>query len=207
MAFNIQNFVSNGLPGAGARPALFEVRIPVAPAGVSTTALNDMIFQVRAAELPASIIQPVEIPYFGRTIKVAGDRVFLDWQITVINDEDFAMRNFFEAWHNKINALVSNRQDSDPDNLTDYKVCAEVLQYGKAGPGDDSGVIRAYSFSGIFPTQVDSIALDWERRNEVEMFNVTFSYDYWTPSIFGTSSSSDQYSVTVAPDPTISTGA
>lgn len=207
MAFNIQNFRSSGLPYGGARPALFEVRIATAPPGVGSNFLKDMILQVRSAELPSSIIQPVEVPYFGRKMKVAGDRVFQDWQITVINDEDFGLRNFFEAWHNKINSLISNRQDSDPDNLLDYKVSAEVLQYGKAGPGDDSGVIRAYSFSGIFPVQIDSIPLDWERTNEIEMFNVTLSYDYWTPSIFGTNAGAEQYSPTTAPDPTVSTGA
>jgi hypothetical protein len=207
MAFNIEAFRALGLPGGGARPALFEVRIPVPPQGVSGNFLKDMVFQVRSAELPASVIQPVEIPYFGRKVKVAGDRVFQDWQITVMNDEDFGLRNFFEAWHNKINSLVSNRQDSAQDDLLDYKVNAEVLQYGKAGPGDDSGIIRAYSFAGMFPIQIDAIALDWERTNEVEMFNVTFSYDYWTPSIFSNGLNAESYSPTTAPDPTISNGA
>lgn len=205
MAFNIDAFRANGLIGGGARPALFEVRIPTPPPGVVTTALKDMIFLVQASQLPSSIIQPIEVPYFGRSIKVAGDREFQDWTITVMNDEDFGLRNFFEAWHNKINSLISNRQDSDTQALLDYKVTAEVIQYGKAGPGDDSGIIRAYNFSGLFPIQVDAIALDWERKNTIETFDVTFSYDYWVPSVFG--QGSDSYNPITAPDPTTSTGA
>lgn len=202
MAFNIQEFVSNGLIRNGARPTLFQVRFTIVPPGVPN-ATADLQFLARSAQLPASILQPIEVPYMGRKIKLAGDREFQDWTITVMNDEDFRHRNMFEAWHNKINAIVSNRQDSDPDDLLDYKVDAEVLQYGKAGPGDDSGVIRAYTFRGLWPSMVDAVNLDWEATNTISSFDITFSYDYWEPSIFHPAV--QQWSGTLPPDPVAST--
>lgn len=149
--------------------------------------------------MPASTIQPIEVPYFGRTIKVAGARTFADWTVTMYNQEGMKHRNMFEAWHNKINALTSNRQDSQPGALMDYKVSAEVLQYGKAGPGDDSGVVRAYEFEGLWPIDVSAMQLSWDAGNQIQTFDVTFSYDYWIPVIF--SDDAPPFSPTLSPDP------
>lgn len=203
MAFNINEFKSQGLIRGGQRPSLFKVRFSAIPAGVPDNSF-DLEFMCRSAQIPASTIEPIEVPYFGRKMKVAGDRTFQDWTITIINDEDFRHRNMFEAWHNKINALVSNRQDSDPDALMDYKVQAEVLQYGKTGPSDDSGIVRGYAFEGIFPVDISSINLDWDAANVIGTFDVTLSYDYWVPTIFHSSVSS--YSGVLAPDPSDGTG-
>jgi hypothetical protein len=120
--------------------------------------------------------------------------------VTVYNDEDYRHRNFFEAWQNKINALISNRQDSDPDNLLDYMVTAEVMQLGKAGPGDDTGVVRSYSFTGLWPADLSPIQLDWEAGNIIGQFDITFAYTAWEPVIFHPNV--DPYSGILAPDPT-----
>lgn len=183
MAFNVAEFKARGLKLGGQRPSMFKVRFTVVPPGVPD-ATADLEFVCRSAQLPASLINPISVPYFGREIKLAGDREFQDWTVTIINDEDMRHRNMFEAWHNKINALISNRQDSDPEDLLDYKVNAEVLQYGKAGPGDDSGVVRAYQFEGMFPIVVDAQNLDWDARNTIGSCDVTLTYDLWVPTIF-----------------------
>ena len=198
MAFNIEEFKARGLIRGGARPSLFKVRFTAVPAGIPDASV-DLEFMARAAQIPSSIISPIEVPYMGRKTKYAGNREFQDWTITVINDEDFRHRNMFEGWHNKINALISNRQDSSSEDLMDYKVSAEVLQFGKAGPGDDSGVVRAYQFEGMFPTTIDAINLDWDSTNVISTFDVTFSYDYWEPTIFHPSVA--PYSGILAPDP------
>lgn len=198
MSYNIAEFSALGLIRGGQRPSQFKVRFAALPPGIPLAA-NDLEYMCRSAQIPSSSIEPIEVPYFGRKIKVAGDRVFDDWTITLINDEDFRHRNMFEAWQNKVNALVSNRQDSDPENLLDYKVTAEVLQYGKAGPGDDSGVVRAYTFFGIWPSNVGQINLDWEAGNVIGTFDVVLSYDYWLPSIFHPAVA--PYSGTLPPDP------
>ena len=172
MPFNIDTFRAQGLRYGGARPTQFEVFITT-PQGLSRNAERKMRFSVMAASLPSFIVEPVVVPYFGRQIKFSGDRVFQDWQVTVMNDEDFTVRNAFEAWSNVMNTLVSNRLDPEFDS-TGYKSEAIVRQYGKSGD-----VVRGYQFSGIFPSQVDNIGLQWDAVNQIESFAVNFSYDYF----------------------------
>lgn len=198
MTFNVNAFRALALRDGLARPNLFEVQITNAPPGIADGALQNASLLIQAAELPGSYVGKTVVPYMGRTIPIAGNREFADWRITIMNDEDFGLRNLFEAWHNKINSIQSNRQDST-ENLMDYLVDAEVLQYGKAGPGDESGVIRAYKFVGMWPTQIDPIPLGWDRNNTYESFDVTMAYAYWEPSDFG---GGPGYSVTTPPDPT-----
>jgi hypothetical protein len=181
MAFNVNNFRANGLKLGGARPSLFEVTI-TPPAGVGAPGgVQRIPFLVRAAQLPAMTVDPVEVPYFGRKIKLAGDRTFADWTVTVMNDEDFQLRSLFENWSNKINSIVGN-VGSTPPNA--YKTTAAVSQFGRTagsatGPGP---LIRQYTFNGLFPTNIDAIALDWDTTNTIETFDVTFSYDWWEPA-------------------------
>lgn len=166
MAFNINEFKSQ-LVGGGARPSLFQVQIlnPVAP-----EADFKIPFMVRAAGIPASTVGSFEIPYFGRNIKYAGDRTFEDWSVTVINDEDFIVRNGFEAWMNSINTHDSNLRSLPQD----YKSNAVITQYSK-----DGDPIRSYVFEGMYPTSVDQIEMDWSTVDSIEEFGVTFAYDFW----------------------------
>jgi hypothetical protein len=201
MAFNISTFRSQGVPEGGARPTQFDVNITL-PQGLSTTGVAQRIkFTARATALPASIIESVSVPYFGRQIKVNGDRVFQDWTITVLNDEDFAVRNIMEQWSNIINTHISNRLDPEYKSITpkatgkSYKAIAEVYQYGKTGPGDSAGIIRSYKFDGIFPTVISEINLDWEAVNQIENFQVTFAYDWWIPIPKGGTAGSDDFGI------------
>jgi len=176
MPFNINTFKSNGLVYGGARPSLFEVYLSVPQGiGIDNVSVDKFRFVCRATELPASAVASIEIPYFGRKIKVAGERAFADWSVTVMNDEDFAVRSMFEAWSNALNRLVSNVRDP---NITaeNYKADLEIIQYGK-----DGTVLRSYQIVGAFPTEIGNIGLDWDSANAVESFAVNFSYDYWIP--------------------------
>ena len=142
--------------------------------------------------LPASTVGSVDVGYFGRKIKLSGDRTFADWSVTVMNDEDFALRNAFEEWSNLMNTMVSNRLSpavAGPvggGSLTSYKADMIVQQFAKDGPGDESGILRQYVFVGAFPTNIGAIGLDWDTTNTVESFDVTFAYDYWEPLPAGT---------------------
>ena len=49
-------------------------------------------FLVRAANLPSSQIGIVEVPFRGRVLKIAGDRTFEPWTITIQNDTGFVLR-------------------------------------------------------------------------------------------------------------------
>jgi hypothetical protein len=178
MPFNISAFKSNGLVYGGTRPSLFNVFLQVpAGIGIDNVSIDKFRFVCRTAELPDSTISSIDIPYFGRKIKVAGERQFTDWSVTVMNDEDFAVRSLFEAWSNALNRLVSNVRDPSL-SAEQYKQDLEVIQYSK-----DGSELRSYMIIGAFPTQIGAIALDWDSANQVETFTVNFSYDYWIPAI------------------------
>ena len=88
MAFNIDQFKATGLNNGGVRPSLFQVVMTGVPSQeVGFT--DKFTFTCKASTIPASTIQQIEIPYFGRQIKLAGDRTFAPWTVTVMNDEDF----------------------------------------------------------------------------------------------------------------------
>lgn len=169
MAFDVNEIRSN-LEFGGARPTQFDVLIvPNNPALIS--GLEKLQFMCRAAAIPSATIGVIDVPYFGRKIKVAGDRTFEDWPVTIINDEDFLIRNAMEKWVSFIN---SARQNLASSNFPiDYKGTAIVNQYSKIGT-----ILRTYKFDGIFPNQVTSIDLDWAATDTIEEFQVNFVYDY-----------------------------
>jgi len=168
MAFNINEMRSQLVYG-GARQNLFQVRInnPANNSGDLKTP-----FMVQAAQIPESQLGVIPVFYFGRQRKLAGDRTFGDWTVTVLNDEDFLIRNAMEEWSNRINRLEGNVRD-----INRYKSNATVIQYAK-----DGTPIREYRFDGIFPSVISPIELDWGNTDQIESFQVTFTYDYWTVS-------------------------
>ena len=170
MAFNITEFQGQ-LTGGGARPNLFQVTIdnPVDRGACIKTS-----FMVQAAQIPEATLGQATVNYFGRQVKLAGNRTFPDWTVTIMNDEDFLVRDGMERWSNAINGLESNLRSAALATTAQYKTNATVTQFGKQG-----NPIRTYNFVGIFPITVGSIALDWGTNDAVETFDVTFAYDYW----------------------------
>ena len=173
MAFNI-NEMRAQLTGGGARPTLFQVQItnPVNNAGDLKTP-----FMVQASQLPASTLGTVPVPYFGRVVNVSGDRTYAEWNVTVINDEDFLIRNAMEEWSHAINSPQGNVNAFGTSNPSAYKSQATITQYGKQGQ-----ILRTYNFTGLFPINIAEIATDWSSTDDLERFDVTFQYDYWTVS-------------------------
>lgn len=183
MTFSIEGFKSDGLVFGGARPTLFEVYIPTFP-GMQTmhNIAKDIGFLGKATSIPPSIIDYIDIPYMGRKVRVNGDRTFPDWTVTIMNDENFKIRYALEDWHQVINSREGNRQKKGLTNYAavgEYKRDLVVHQYGKAG--DVANKIASYMFFGAFPTSISPIGLDWDSVNQIEQFDVTFSYDYWDP--------------------------
>jgi hypothetical protein len=166
MAFNINQFKSE-LVGGGARPTLFQCQItnPINPA-----ADIKVPFMVRAGGIPESVVGQYTVPYFGRQVKYAGDRTFADWTVTIINDEDFAIRNAMEEWMNFINSHDSNSRGLPQQ----YKSTGQITQYSK-----DGSPLRTYIFEGMFPVSIDGIQMDWSQTDSIEEFSVTFQYDLW----------------------------
>ena len=196
------------LAGGGARPNLFEVSIPSFPSAIdeawgSGDGQENGIFKFlcKAANLPASTVSPVTVPFRGRTLKVAGDREIGDWNIEVINDEDFRLRTAFERWANVMSKLDDATGVTNP---TSYMADAYVQQLGRGkeafaetNSGGDSSVLRTYKFYDIFPTEISEIALNYDSGNQVETFNVTFAVQYFTigDSLESNTTEQDQVSI------------
>ena len=165
------------LVGGGARPNLFEVTIPALPDGIAWDG-DTFRYMCKAASLPASTIANIDFPFRGRIFKVAGDRTVDVWSITVINDEDFKLRNAFEEWMDRIAKLDNNLGATQPES---YMVDAEVFQLGRGSTksstnsdGSANSVLKQYKMQSIFPTSLSAIDLSYDTGDTIEEFTVEF---------------------------------
>ena len=179
------------LQGGAARPNLFEVSIPSFPSAISD-AWNSgdngengtFKFLCKAANLPASIVAPINVPFRGRNLKVAGDKTFEPWTVTIINDEDFRLRTAFEKWSNILSKLEDNTGVTNPGS---YMTDAYVQQLGRGrekfsttNGGGEHSVLRTYKFYDIWPDNISAIALSYDSTNAIEEFTVSFQVQYFT---------------------------
>lgn len=192
----------NNLAGGGARPNLFRVRGSFpnggssvlggavgAAAGAVGGAVGNALaaganllggggparqleFLCKGAQLPASNIGVIEIPFRGRVLRVPGDRTFQELTLTVINDTDFQIRNAFERWMDLIN---SHTQNIGPAGLLQVQQSWEVQQLDKTG-----SVLKTYKFEGCFPIECSIIDLSFDSSDTIEEYSVTIAYTYWT---------------------------
>jgi hypothetical protein len=170
---SINSFIAN-FHGGGARPNLYEV-ILTFPALVSNPfATLKASFTCKAATIPASNIGSIDVPYMGRVAKVAGDKTFDDWTVTVINDTDFSVRDTFERWLDRISGHESNVSATGWENPSNYYANAIVRQFGR-----EHQVLKEYFIEGMFPTQVGEIQLGYDQNDQIEEFQVTFAINYW----------------------------
>jgi hypothetical protein len=210
MAFrNTPNFNSRTLEdfkarliGGAARPNLFEVELnfpgfatnneQTTGATNSTRTISELSrFLIKTANLPASTVGVIEVPFRGRNLKIAGDRTFDTWTITVINDVDFKLRTAFEKWMNVINKHDDN---SGLINPAQYQTDAIVKQFGRntvestnnsttnvtpPTGGTQIPVLKAYKFYGIFPTSVSAIDLSYDSADSIEEFTVDLQVQWW----------------------------
>ena len=176
---NITDFRSR-MTGGGARSNLFEVEITFPGGiGISESLVSDKVpFLVKAAEIPASNLGNIPVPYRGRVLPIAGDRTFDPWTVTVINDTDFLIRDAMERWSNSINDIQTAQGQINPEV---YQTSARVFQKSRLGegPGDTERDLRIYKFEGIYPNVVSSIPLDFGATDQIEEFQVTFNYLFY----------------------------
>ena len=167
---NINDFKAK-LAGGGARGNQFKVTMPFPGYAQVGGEIEDLAFLCTTAQIPAMNVGLVNVPFRGRQIKIAGDRTFADWSITVLNDTNFKLRNAFERWQNGINNMSDNEGLSNP---VDYQVDAFVDQLDRNG-----NTLKSYTLRGAFPTEVAAIDLNYGTNDEVETFGVTFQYQYF----------------------------
>jgi hypothetical protein len=187
------------LIGGGARPNLFEVDVTFPTAvnlgvqgdGTGQFDSENFRFLCKTAALPGSNVTPIEVPFRGRTLKVAGDRTIEPWSVTIINDEDFSHRRAFEAW---IQNIAQYGDHSGLTNPSDYMGQAIVYQLGRSESvqqgtnttGNDSRILAQYRFIDIFPTSISPIELSYDSENAIEEFTVDFQVQYYFPEAPGT---------------------
>lgn len=189
----------NTLTGGGARSNLFECILNFPPGiGLDNLSATDKFrMLVKAAQIPASTVGTINVPFRGRNLKIAGDRTFDPWTVTVINDTDFTIRSAFEQWMNYINRHGDNAGIINPSS---YQANMDVLQLSRsntdnqpftgqtldtsntssrASSGDKYGVLRRYRFFGCYPSDLSAIDLSYDSTDDIQTFQVTFQTQYW----------------------------
>jgi hypothetical protein len=159
------------LAGGGARSNLFQVNISTWKGSFEPTDRDAEDFLVEAASLPASNIGVIEVPFRGRRLKIAGDRTFEPWTMTVINDATFSIRNGLESWMNLINDHIDATGAVNP---VDYASDVVISQLAKNG-----SVIKGYTLRNAWPSDLSAIDVSYAAENEIERFTCTWQYDYW----------------------------
>ncbi len=170
MATTLSTFKS-ALTYGGARPSLFEFAVTAAPTGVSSS-LSGVNLYCNVSEIPPLTLTPIERQYKGRTVKIPGDMTFGDLSTSIINTEKFNVRNEVEKWMEAINGSVDNISESDADFGTGTAV---LTHYQKGG-----AKTMQYTFIDIWPTALGEIALSYDTASDVEQFDVTWAYNYYT---------------------------
>ena len=173
---NVEGFLQK--VASGVRPNMFEVEINFPTDVGADTGLTNIL--CKSAALPASSVGTIEVPFRGRTVKIAGDRTFDNWTATFINDKDMKVRQYFEKWLNLINSHEGNTAEAfSPTATGKYTADLYVSQLAKdASEGGD--VLRKYKLWYAFPTSVSQIDLAYDSNDQIEEFSVEFQYSYWT---------------------------
>lgn len=157
------------LRGGGARPNLFKATINFPAYAGGDPELTS--FLCEAAQLPGSTMGTIIVPFRGRQLKMAGDRIFSEWTVTIINDTDFAVRNSMERWMNGMNAHSANTGLASP---IAYEADLKIEQLDRAGES-----VKQYTFRGAFPTDLSPIEVNYGSTDEIERFTTTFQYQYF----------------------------
>jgi hypothetical protein len=176
MAATLSNFKS-ALNYGGARPSLFDIEITrstglTALTGVS--GVTNIVSHCNVSAIPPLTVTPIEKQYFGRTVKIPGDIVFGDLSTTILNTEDYSIRNAIETWMDHINSHADNvTSDNFADD--DFRATIELSQYGK-----DGAVIQTYKFFDAWPMTLTEIALSYDTASDLEQYDVTWAYNYYS---------------------------
>ena len=179
MAADVFTFLAN-FRGGGARPNRYEVQLTF-PAGVPNAvfAAEKISFTCMATSIPSSQMGVVgNVQYKGRPVKLAGDKTFDDWNVTVLIDNDWLGRSVFESWHDKILGFRSNVATPTMINPVNYFAKAVVNQLDRA-----DRVIQSYEVEGMFPSSVGELALGYDQNDTVMQQTVTFAINGWSSNV------------------------
>ena len=167
---NISDFKAK-LAGGGARNNQFKVTMPFPGYASIGGEIEELAFLCRATSIPSMEVANINVPFRGRSIKIAGDRTIPNWSITVYNDTNFKLRNAFERWQNGINNMSDNEGLTNP---VDYQVDCFLDHLDRNG-----NTIKSYTLRVVFPTGIAGIPLDYEEAGAIEQFEVTLEYQFF----------------------------
>ncbi len=169
---NIDAFKNDALKLGGARANLFQITVSP-PTGITTGLASNLLeFTCKGGSLPGSVVAQIDVPYRGRQMKVAGDRTFENYTITVFNEDAGGIRNAFERWMQGINEHANNVGVKDPQG---YQADITIRQLDRTNT-----VTKTYVLSDAFPVNLGAIELSYDANDAIEEFTVEFAYQYWT---------------------------
>ena len=188
---NVSSFLQK--VSQGVRPNMFQVDIqfPDSTGGDSELAG----FMCKSANLPASNVGVIEVPFRGRTVKIAGDRTFDNWSATFINDKDFKARSYFEKWLNEINTHQDNTAPLIDPGTYGRTIIIRQLEKDDSAEGDE---LRSYKLWYAFPTSASAIDLAYDSNDQIEEFTIEFQYSYWTVGATGDESKVGRSGIAIA---------
>ena len=174
----------------GVRPNMFQVDISF-PGSVDADQTL-VSYMCKSAVLPASNIGVIEVPFRGRTVKIAGDRTFDNWSATFINDKEMKSRSYFEQWLNQINTHKANTSNIQDPTEYGRSVVIKQLEKDNSPAGDE---LRSYKLWYAFPISTSAIDLAYDSNDQIEEFSVEFQYSYFTANSNGARAGVSQLSV------------
>ena len=188
----ISDFISR--IGEGVKPNMFMVEIPFPGSGNDDPDVNLLC---KSTALPASNLGVIEVPFRGRTVKIAGDRTFDTWSATFFNDKSMKIRGKFEQWLESMNTHEQNNAPLfKPSENDGYMKKMKVHQMRKddkipSVDGSNTTILRTYTLNFAFPTSISQIDLAYDSNDQIEEFTVEFQYSYWTAKSGGEAFTAD----------------
>ena len=170
---NVSSFLTQVKQGV--RPNMFQVDITFP--GTVEADQTLVSYMCKSAALPASNIGVIEVPFRGRTVKIAGDRTFDNWSATFINDKEMKSRAYFEQWLNQINTHKANTGNIQDPTEYGRSVVIRQLEKDNSPAGSE---LRSYKLWYAFPISTSAIDLAYDSNDQIEEFSVEFQYSYWT---------------------------
>jgi hypothetical protein len=155
------NAFRSKLNGGGARPNQFEVVITY-PTGLGGTAGEIGKFLITTAELPGQTQGVTPVYYRGRLIKLAGDKEFAPFSCSIINDNNFTIRNALENWMQYMENRVTKSGEILPQN---YQRPIDIYQLDRNG-----NRLRKYQLRDAFPVEIGPVQLDLGSNDQISTF-------------------------------------
>jgi hypothetical protein len=164
------------LARGGVRPTMFQVDLtfPDGTTNDEADVIQKASMLCKGAAIPAGDIGVISVPFRGRQLKVAGDRTFAEWTVTVINDANFTVRKAMEKWSERIQ---NHNFALGETVLENYFQDLTVRQLDRDGLN-----LRTYKVFSAWPSAMSEIALDFGTENSIEEYQVTFQYQFWHSS-------------------------